>query len=201
LAAAASKTPAASLHFQNEPDMFDVLRHTYQENPAQMAALLANFAVMRAFAGDREDGVHLPGLGFAGSFGRARFDWVIPFSTLPRRVLSGRPIEPTGAELIWVGLDEVPLGVGLGFRAEWEAPVAFQWQLVTIDAHGQELQRVDVPHQERATSAEARIVKLDGAAAVVIAGTNLEGVDLAHPFDPDVEPFEPHACTVYLAKM
>lgn len=201
LSAAASKTPPASSSFVNEPDFFDVLRHTHEENPAKMAALLANFHVARAFAGDREDGLHLPGLGFAGSFGRARFDWVIPFSSLPRRVLSGRPIESTGAELIWVTLDEVPLGAALGFQAEWEAPVSFQWQLVTIDPNGQELQRVDVPHQERATSAEARVVKLDGAAAVLVVGTNLEGVELAHPFDPDVEPFEPHACTVYLARM
>jgi hypothetical protein len=201
LAAAASKTPSTAAAFDNEPDLFDVLRHTHHENPAKMASLLANFAVARAFIGDREDGLHLPGLGFAGSFGRARFDWVIPFSSLPRRVLSGRPVEPTGTELIWVTLDEVPLGVALGFRAEWEAPVSFQWQLVTLHADGRELQRIDVPHQERATSAEARVVKLDGAAAVLVVGTNLEGVDLAHPFDPDVEPFEPHACTVYLAKM
>jgi hypothetical protein len=32
-------------------------------------------------------------------------------------------------------------------------------------------------------------------------GTNLGGVDLAHPFDPDFEPFEPHGFTVYLAEL
>ena len=201
LAAAASKTPASAASYANEPDFFDVLRHTHDENPAKMAALMANFAVARAFVGDREDGLHLPGLGFAGSFGRARFDWVIPFSSLPRRVLTGRAIEPSGTELIWITLDEVPLGIALGFQAEWEKPVSFQWQLLTLNADGEELQRIDVPHQERATSAEARVVKLDGAKAVLVVGTNLESVDLAHPFDPDVEPFEPHSCTIYLAKM
>jgi len=27
------------------------------------------------------------------------------------------------------------------------------------------------------------------------------GVDLAHPFDPDLDPFEPQSCTVYFASM
>jgi hypothetical protein len=145
--------------------------------------------------------LRLPGVTFAGSFGRAHFDWVIPFSSLPRRVLSGTPVAQSGAELIWVDLDDAPMGAVLGFRAEWEAPVAFQWRMLLLDAHGQELRRVDVTFQERATSADGRVQRLEGAKAVVIAGVNLGGVDLAHPFDPDVAPFEPSGCTVYLVAM
>jgi hypothetical protein len=126
---------------------------------------------------------------------------VIKYSSLPRRVLSGLPVAQSGAELIWVELDEAPLGAGLGFRAEWEAPVAFQWRMLLIDAEGREVRRMDVTFQERATNADGRVLRLDGAKALIIAGVNLGGVELAHPFDPDVAPFEPAGCTVYLAAM
>jgi hypothetical protein len=32
--------------------------------------------------------------------------------------------------------------------------------------------------------------------SLLLVGTNLDGVDLAHPFDPDHGPHEFHACTV-----
>lgn len=199
--AAASRTPASSSRYDNEPDVFDVLRHSLEEDTIRYADLLIDFTLRRALTGDRDDGTRLPSLAFAGAFARAHFDWVIPFSSLPRRVLSGRPIAQTGAELIWVELDDAPIGAAVGFRAEWEAPVAFQWRILLVDAEGRELRRVNVTFQDHATSADARVLRIDGAKAIIIAGFNVGGVDLAHPFDPDVAPFEPSACTVYLASM
>jgi hypothetical protein len=70
-----------------------------------------------------------------------------------------------------------------------------------IDREGREVRRMDVAFQERGTSADGRVLRLDGAKAIIIAGINLGGVELAHPFDPDVAPFEPAACTVYLVSM
>jgi len=200
-AAAGSRTPSGALLFDNEPDVFDVLRHSLDEETTRYADLLVDLALRRALSGDRDDGTRLPTLGFAGAFARPHFDWVIPYSSLPRRVLSGRPVAQSGAQLIWVELDEAPLGAALGFRAEWEAPVAFQWRIVLIDREGREVRRMDVTFQERATGADGRVLRLDGAKALIIAGVNLGGVDLAHPFDPDITPFEPSACTVYLAAM
>jgi hypothetical protein len=199
--AAASRTPPGAGSFDNEPDVFDVLRHSLEEDTTRYADLMIDFTLRRALSGDRDDGSRLPSLAFAGSFARPRFDWVIPFSSLPRRVLSGRPIAQTGAQLIWVELDDAPIGAAVGFRAEWEAPVAFQWRILLIDAQGREQRRVNVTFQDHATSADARVLRIDGAKAIIIAGFNVGGVDLAHPFDPDVAPFEPSACTVYLASM
>jgi hypothetical protein len=201
VAESGSRTPPGALSVDNEPDGFDVLRHSMDEETTRYADLLVDLALRRALSGDRDDGTRLPTLGFAGAFARTHFDWVIPYSSLPRRVLSGRPIAQSGTQLIWVELDEAPLGAGLGFRAEWEAPVAFQWRMVLIDGEGREVRRMDVTFQERATSADGRVLRLDGAKALIIAGVNLGGVDLAHPFDPDITPFEPSACTVYLAAM
>ncbi len=199
--AAASRTPASAAAFDNEPDVFDVLRHSMDEELPRYADLMVDFALRRALAGDRDDGTRLPTLAFAGAFGRPQFDWVIPFSSLPRRVISGTPIAPSGAELIWVELDDAPLGAVIGFRAEWEAPVAFQWRILLVDRDGRDVRHIDVTFQERGRSADARVMRLDGAKALLIAGINLGGVDLEHPFDPDIRPFEPSACTVYLVSM
>jgi hypothetical protein len=201
LSSAASSTRGGALTWNDEPDVFDVLRHSLDEETSQMASLLGEYAVSRAFLGDRDDGTHPPFGEWAGAFGRARFDWVIKFSSLPRRVRAARPLDPTGIELIWVDLDEVPLGVSLGFESEWEAPVAFKWYLVSLDEHGQEMARVDVPFQERARSTQGRVVKLLGVHAVLAIGVNMGGVDLAHPFDPDLDPFEAQSCTAYFARM
>ncbi len=190
-----------AFEWNNEPDVFDVLRHSLDEDTAKMASLLGDYAVSRAFLGDRDDGTHPPYEAWAGAFGRARYDWVLPFSSLPRRVRASRPLEPTGIELIWIDLDEVPLGTSLGFEAEWEAPVAFKWRLLSLDDRGREVARVDVPFQERGRSSEGRVVNLLNVRAVLAIGINMGGVDLAHPFDPDLDPFEPQSCTAYFASM
>ncbi|MDF3070001.1 MAG: hypothetical protein K0R38_5602 [Polyangiaceae bacterium] len=199
--AAASRTSPGAALFDNEPDLFDVLRHSLDEELPRYTDLMVDFALRRALAGDRDDGTRFPSLGFAGSFVRPHFDWVIPFSTLPRRVLSGTPVAPSGTQLIWLELDDAPMGAAIGFRAEWEAPVAFQWRILLVDREGREVRRFDVPFQERARSADARVLRLDSAKAIIIAGVNVGGVDLAYPFDPDIQPFEPAACTVYLVSM
>lgn len=198
-AAAASPYPRGPA-YDNEPDSFDVLRHTV-DGRFGFARLMSDFAVARAFLGDREDGRHLPGLAWTGTFGRPRFDWVIPFSSLPRRVSIRPPVDSTGSVLIWLDLDQVPERVSLGFQAEWEAPVSFHWQLVRLGDHGEELGRIPVVFEDRSTSAEATVGHLAGTRAVLAVGTNLETVALDHPFDPDVRPFEPHGLTVYFAKL
>jgi hypothetical protein len=201
LSASAQKTTPGAFRFQNEPDYVDILRHTLDDKRSRLIALFRDFSVARTFVGARDDGLHLPTLGWSGRFGVAPFDWIVPFSSLPRRVLLSKPVEPSGAALIWLDLDQVPAGATLGFRADWEFPVAFAWAFVRIGEDGGELSRVEIPFQQRATSVEARLSELEGAGAIAIVGTFLDEVSLEHPFDPDVEPFEPHSATVYLVRL
>jgi hypothetical protein len=200
LSASAQETPKDAAVWHNEPDTFDVLRHTLDESEHAMATLLGNLAVARAFGGDRDDGQHPLVLEWAGAFGAPAFDWVIPFSKLPKRVRL-TPVEPTGAAYVWLDLDGVTAGKTLAFQAEWEPPAEFRWQLVKVDADGNEIGRIDVPFQERQTKVEARLVDLSGVRAVLVVGAHLERVDLEHPFDPDVAPFEPHSGLVYLVAL
>ncbi|MBK7585428.1 MAG: hypothetical protein IPI67_35205 [Myxococcales bacterium] len=198
---AASKTEPRGLLWNNSPDVFDVLRRALDDKPRDAAMLLSGFAVTRGFLGARDDGEHLPQLEWSGDFGRVRYDWSIKLSSLPRRVASLRPIEPTGAMYVWLEVDR-PLGdKELAFQAEWESPVSFQWAIVRVDAEGRELSRIYAPFVERGTQVQQTLTDLDGAHGVLIVGTNLGGVSLSHPFDPDYSPFEPHGCTVYLTQI
>lgn len=187
--------------WHNEPDVMDVARETFGGTPTRRAALFSDLAVARAFVGTRGDGRHVPALGWTGDAGRVRFEWSVPFSSLPRRLAPARPIEPTGSTYLWLDLDDVPKGARLAFVAEWEAPVPFKWTLVTVAADGRELGRVEVPFLERATRVERTLVDLEGARGVLIAGTNLGDLSPTYPFDPDFAPYEPHGYTVYLARL
>ena len=115
-----------------------------------------------------------------------------------------RPIEPTGSTYLWLDLSDMPeearQTARLGFRATWESPGAFAWSLVKVDASGAIMGRIDLPHLERASEVETSLATLKGAAAVIVVGTNLGGLN-GHPFDPDAAPFEPRGCTVYLAAL
>jgi hypothetical protein len=199
LAAAASSTAPNGWEWNNEPDVFDVLRRS-QPSLADYPIFLGDLALARALLGDRDDGSHFPLLAWAGAFGRPRFDWVLEASSLPRRVALG-PIEPTGVAQVWLNLDQWEEKNVLGLRAECEAPVAFKWQLIQLDPFGVELSRFHLPFQERATSIEQRVVTLGRARSILVVGTNVGAIGPAHPFDPDVYPYEPQACTIYLAKL
>lgn len=201
IAASTEKTAPALWQWDNEPDVMDVLRHTAGKDPRSISDLIADFAVGRAFLGDRDDGARVVALQWLSELARVRFDWVLPFSSLPRRVAPLFPLEPMGSLYLWLELDRVEAGSNLGFRAEWEPPVTFRWTLVRVAADGRELGRVHPAFQERATSVEQTLVNLEGAAGILVVGTNLGGVDLKHPFDPDVAPYEPHACTVTLSRI
>lgn len=199
LARGATKPGEPEWH--NEPDTLDVLRAAFAERARPFEDFLLDFAIARAFLGARDAAQTQPALAWLGNAGRVRFDWVLTTSSLPRRVAPRRPIEPFGASYLWLDLDRVTLSKTLAFRAEWEAPVAFRWSLVAVDGAGRQLKRFDLPYVQNATSAERTLVDYDGARGFIIVGTNLGGVDLAHPFDPDFEPHEPHGFTVYLAEI
>ena len=187
--------------WNNEPDVLDVLRRAFDNDAQRVADFLVGFSVSRLFLGSRADNAHAPGLPELGTWGRVRFDWVLPYSSLPRHVAGPHPLEPLGSTYVWLDLDSVPLTARLAFRAEWEEPVRFKWMVVSVDAQGREMNRWDVPYLERGNRVEKTIMNFQGAAGLVFVGMNLGGVDLSHPFDPDHEPWEPHAYSLYITEL
>lgn len=200
LALVTQKTPPGSLEWQNEPDTFDALRAIMRDRQSAIDSLLVDFAVARAFVGSRSDGAHLADVERFGDAGRVRFEWSVPYGSLPRRLASGAPVEPLGMTYLWVDTSDAPPGSELTFVGDWELPALFHWALVKVDKSGAETGRLDVAAMYGASHVERTLIGLDGLAGVLIVGVNAGSMDRAHPFDPDEQPLMPHAYTVMLAR-
>jgi hypothetical protein len=200
LALVTQKTPPGSLQWQNEPDVFDALRATMRDHGSTLDQLLLDFAVARAFVGSRSDGAHLADVDRFGDYGRVRFEWSVPYDSLPRRLAPGALIEPTGMTYLWVDTSTAPPGTELTFVADWELPAVFRWSLVKVAKDGAEAGRFDIVGLFGASHAERTVVGLDGLAGVMVVGVNAGSMDRAHPFDPDEQPLMGHAYNVTLAK-
>jgi hypothetical protein len=202
VALASQRTPPGSWEWKNEPDIFDVLRATMKDRGGSLENLLLDFAVARAFVGSRSDGAHLTDVDRFGDAGRVRFEWSVPFASLPRRLAPLAPIEPTGMTYMWLDLSGEPALAGreLTFVADWELPALFRWALVKVDKEGAQVGRLDVAGVFGASHAEQTLVGLDGLAGVMVVGVNVGSIDRSHPFDPDEQPLMPHGYAVTLMK-
>ncbi len=200
LGIAAQKTPPGAFEWRNEPDVFDALRATMKARGKSLDTLLIDFAVARAFVGSRSDGGHLQGVERFGDAGRVRFEWAVPFESLPRRLAPSEPVEAMGMTYLWVDLASAPPDAELTFVADWELPSLFRWALVKVDKEGHEAGRVDVAGVFGDDHAERTVSRLDGLAGILVAGVNTGSIDRSHPFDPDEQPLMPHGYTVTLHK-
>ncbi len=197
---ATQRTKPGAWEYRNEPDLFDTLRINMKARASNLDTLLLDFAIARAFVGSRSDAMHLTGTERFGDFGRVRFEWAVPFTSLPRRLAPTRPIDPTGATYLWIDCAGAPEGAELTFVADWELPSIFRWSLIKIDRTGAESGRVDIAGVYGDSHAERSVVGLGGLAGLMVVGINGGSTDRGHPFDPDEAPFMPHSYTVTLAK-
>lgn len=191
------KTPPGSFTWVDEPDTFDALRVSLAaRREKKLSDLLLDFAVARAFVGDRDDGIHMPETRWAGASGRVRFEWAVPFTSLPRSLGPAFPIEPTGSSFIYIDLDDAPKGARITMRAEWEPPVLFRFAIVGVRKDGTEAHRLTLVGQEGPTSAMQTIEAIDDFAGLIVVATNTGDIGHARPFDPDEWPAEPHGYVV-----
>lgn len=200
ISVAAQHTKPGAFAWSNEPDLFDTLRLNMKARDSSLDTLLLDFAIARAFIGTRSDGMHMTGTERFGDFGRVRFEWAVPFTSLPRRLAPTRPIEPTGATYLWVDCEGAPPDAELTFVADWELPSIFRWSLIKVDKTGAETGRVDIAGVYGDSHVERTVVGLGGIAGLLVVGINGGSTDRGHPFDPDEAPFMPHSYTVTLAK-
>jgi hypothetical protein len=190
IAAGAQHTPHSAGPWRDEPDVFDVLGRILPERDLTLGDLLLDFAVARAFVGDRSDGAHLLGSERYGSLGRVRFEWAIEQRSLPRRLAPQLPVEATGATYVWLSLDENPSArpARLLISARSEESFVFQWAAVRVDAEGRELGRVGRGGVWGRDRIDLTVESLHDAAGLLIVGTNLGGDDRSVPYDPDAPP-------------
>ncbi len=194
----AQHTDFARTRFVNEPDLLDVLARLQDGRTATLDDLLLEYAVDRAFVGDRDDGLHMPETRFLGSAGAVRFDASVPWSMLPRSITPAVPIEPTGSSYVWLDLTSAPKDAGLIVQARWELPTRFMFSLLRIGSDGSPVTQVNPPTLQRATEAQFTIDDVGGVAGLLIVACNT-GPNLADlAFDPDTVPYSSSAYSLAL---
>jgi hypothetical protein len=185
VALASQQTAPDARYWENEPDVFDLLRRLLPPAGMSFPEAMGDFAVARAFVGSRSDGQHLSGTARFGDFGRVRFEWSVPYASLPRRLAPRVPIEATGATYLWVDLKGVARERGLLAAMEWDTSFVFHWSAVRVDAEGRELGRMKAGGVFGHHEAQLTIEQLDGAAGLILVGTNLGSDDRSRAYDPD----------------
>lgn len=181
LTLAATQTSAASLRFDAEPDVADVLRATHGHDRNEVARFYDDFAKWSFFDANRQ------ALDLA-------IDWEIEGESLPRSVAFSSPVEPTGSVYALVHLPRALRNEVLGFRTSCEAPVSYVWSVTRLSGKNEEISTFPLTFQERNPVASGRVLPAQGMEKLLVVGTNLGGVALTHPFDPDHGPHEAHGC-------
>lgn len=189
LSIAWQRTPPGALRYRNEPDILDALRASLGARGGSLDAALLDFAVARA----------RPDPAWLGAAEPARVEWSIPFSTLPRRLAPGRPIEPTGATYLWLDLASAEGADEVTVVADWELPALFRWALVKIDRGGAEVGRLDLPGVYGETRAQRTVTGLAGLGGLLVVGVNAGSDDRSRPFDPE-QPTAARGYTVWFAR-
>jgi hypothetical protein len=162
-------------HFRNDPTVFDVLATTLQDQGGALDDLLLEATADRALAHPEAP---------------PTYDWIIPTSTLPRRVMVPRGVEAMGATFIRIDVDRTPKGHSIDLDLEWEAGSRFRWSVLKLDDQGTIVGSVGVPALERARKLTVEVRKLEGVARVLVVGLNTG--DPAFPWQPDDPPMPPH---------
>jgi len=186
-------TPFGADYFVGKPDVFDVLKESFKGalfSDSSVDDLYLDFAVARAFMGNADDGQHFPESRTFGPAADLNPDWAIDWPEKPRRLAPRASLLPTGASYIVVNAEGAKANQRLRVEAEWETHAKMRWTMVRVGKAGNELGRIDLRAQDRATNAQATVVDLREATRIIIVGVN--GGDFSHPYDPDDEITEPH---------
>lgn len=160
-------------HFRDDPSVFDVLSATLNDAGSSLDELFLDVATVRARADVSPT-----------------YEWVIPTSTLPRRLAVRRGIEPTGSTFVRIDVDKLPPSQGLEIDLAWEQGARFLWRLVELDAAGKQIGIVPVPVLDTARKVTVEARHLANVKTLVLCGFNTG--DPKRPWRPDDKPAPPH---------
>lgn len=188
----ATRTSAGALRWDAEPDVLDVLRRSLGSDRESYARFFDRLAIARFLPAEGLEVIReLQG-------GLAVPAWSIELSSLPRNLSLKDPLAPTGSVALELK-SSAPIETPLALRLDCESPVTYVWSAVRLGSRGELLSQFPIPYRETSPRYEERF-EPQGAHRLLLVGTNLGGVDLDHPYDPDHSPHEAHSCSIYLTR-
>lgn len=188
LSLAATRTPAGASRWEAEPDILDVLLATVGGERTDLARLFDDFAEFSFFEGNE---VEMP----------IELAWTVSSASLPRSLALPWPLQPSGSAYVKVSFEKTVQDKTIAFRITCEAPVSYVWSIIRLDATGEPLSKVPIVYRQRGTQAASSVEPQPGTHSLLLVGTNMGGVALSHPFDPDHGPHEGHGCSVVVNEL
>jgi hypothetical protein len=188
----ATRTAPGALRWDAEPDVLDVLRRSLGTDRESYARFFDRLAIARFVPTEGLDVVRE----LQGDL--AAPAWSIEVSSLPRNLSLKDPLAPTGSVAIELKSSS-PIDSPLALRLDCESPVTYVWSVLRLAPNGELQSQFPIPYRETSSRYEERF-EPQGAHRLFLVGTNLGGVDLDHPYDPDHSPHEAHGCSVYLTR-
>jgi len=179
----ATRTSPGASRWNAEPDIGDILFATLDSDITKVARLFDDFSQESYFE--------------SSSFGsKIEPTWTLEGKTLPRSIALPQPIEPTGAAYVLTQLTRAQQNKIVVFRMKCELPVSYVWSVARLDKKGRTISRRAVPYRQRGGDAATSVQPVEGTESLLLVGTNMGGIDLAHAFDPDHGPHEAHGCSI-----
>jgi len=159
-----------------EPDLFDLLRRLFRDEPMGLRGALAQFSAQRALTGWTGDESAMPAAPDLGARSRD-----LSWSALPAWVRPRVPLEPTGTSLVVIDLNDAPVDGSLSL---WLHAVPWRrWivRVLRVPARGDALPSLDT-EVVRDGEWSLRVESVRGAVRVVVAVTDLGD----ETFEPDM---------------
>jgi hypothetical protein len=179
IVAPALRTPLGWHRLWDEPDVFDIARRMFRDEPGKLEGVLADFSVARAVLGTRADHDRLAGRD--DSSYALRPMRVVRSADFPAWVVAREALEPTGCAVVELDLDDAPLRAT---TAVWFHGSPWQrWVLRAVRIRGDGTAVRDLGSDVIADGEwSLQLDLLDGYTRVLFVVTNLG--DLS--YDPDV---------------
>lgn len=160
----------------DEPDVMDLLRRLFREEPMGVRGALADFSAQRALTGWTGDETGAPPRPDLGA--RAR---ELSWAALPAWVRPAAPLEPTGTSLVVIDLGDAPPDGSLSIWLHGVSWRRWMVRVLRVSARGPVLGGLDT-EVARGGEWSTQVESIRGAVRVVIAVTDLGD----ETFEPDM---------------
>lgn len=174
------RTPVGGVRLWDEPDVFDVARRMFRDEPEGIEGALMEFASARAVLGTAADVYDLAGVRDAGL--AVRPVRVVRYGEIPKWVTPTEMLEPTGCATVVIDLDDAPLQASMALWFHGSPWQRWMVRAMRIGRDGLAARELASPVIAPSGEWSLQMDVLDGYTRVLVVVLNLG--DLG--YEPDV---------------